>query len=146
MGRTETFLEPFFQAFNDADLMDARLIEWAEVLAPLSARAINAAMVDYHRNGPRSGKGKLLKPAVGDIYALGAKLEPPKGGGAKFDRAASFAERYKKEGVPPFYFKDDKLMAEVLDRGLLTADQLERHGAFIPSRHKPGKTTEGKEK
>ena len=145
MGRTETFLEPFFQAFNDADLMDARLIEWAEVLSPLSAHAINAAMVDYHRNGPRSVKGKLLKPAVGDIYALGAKLEPPKGGGPKFDRAASFAERYKKEGVPPFYFKDDRLMAEILDRNLLPVEELKRQGAFIPARHDPAKATESKD-
>lgn len=146
MGRTETFLEPFFQAFNDADLMDARLIEWAEVLLPLSAHAINAAMVDYHRNGPRSGKGKLLKPAVGDIYALGAKLEPPKGGAEKFDRAANFADRYKRgEGVPPFYFKDDRLMAEILDRNLLPVEELKRQGAFIPARHDPAKATERKD-
>ena len=145
MGRTETFLEPFFQVFNDGDLKDARLIEWAEVLAPLSARAINAAMIDYHRNGPRSVKGKLLKPAAGDIYAIGAKIEPPKGGGQKFDRAASFAERYKNGGVPSFLFKDDKLIAEVLDRKLLPMEGLKHHGAFIPARHDPDKIKERKD-
>ena len=91
MGRTETFLEPFFQALNDPELMDARLIEWAEVLAPLSARDINAAMVDYHRNGPRSGKDKLLKPAVGDIYRLGVRLRDQRRRAA----GVGFADPYK---------------------------------------------------
>lgn len=77
MGRVDTFLEPFF-ADRDDVLMDARAIEWSEVLAPLTKREINDAMIHYHREGPKSGKGKLLKPAAGDIYAIAAKARRQK--------------------------------------------------------------------
>lgn len=134
MSRVETFLEPFFQARNDAELMDARLIEWAAVLLPVSARSIDMAMLEYHKNGPRAkGSQKLLKPAVGDIYALTGRFEGASGVAAKHDRAASFADRYKRnEGIPAFCFKDAELMAEIVERNLLPREALLHHGATLP--------------
>jgi hypothetical protein len=91
MGRVDTFLEPFYSE-RDLDLMDARAIEWASVLLPLTAREIDDAMVEYHRTGGKtSAKGWLLKPAAGDIYRLAIKARAAKQAAER----VGFAESYK---------------------------------------------------
>lgn len=136
MGRVDTFLEPFFKDFNDDALMDGRVIEWASVLAPLSAAAIDAAMIEYHRHGPRSGSGKLIKPAAGDIYARANALTkaayPVQSGPYIADAASIFADRIKRrEAVGVKDLTNVSLIDEVERRDLLSSKTVsairERH-------------------
>ena len=74
-SRTIVFLEGFFMP-ADEEIQKRRIREWVEVLKPLSAEAINAGMIDYHRNGPRAESGALRRPAAGDVYQRAKRHEP----------------------------------------------------------------------
>ena len=52
-------------------------MQWAHVLEGLPRDAIDKGIIEYQRNGPRSQTThKLIKPAVGDIYAFAKQFIP----------------------------------------------------------------------
>jgi len=74
MATVKTLLNGFYSKAAGDTMADGELLLWHDVLAPLPTDDIYEAILIYQRKGPRTAKGKLTKPAPGDIYEIAAQI------------------------------------------------------------------------
>lgn len=75
--RVEAILGQFWRDDNAPDAIRALELEgWMDVLEPCSHSELREAWAVYQRTGPRTEKGRLLKPDAGALYRIVMRRRP----------------------------------------------------------------------
>jgi hypothetical protein len=76
-GRVTTLLAAFYQDKTDELVAEAALADWMDVLEDLPQWAIQKACIWWLKVGPRSERGRPVRPTPQDIYVKARQIAYP---------------------------------------------------------------------